>query len=483
MKGSALYIFALVAVAGAFSFSVLMGESVRLDEAQSVWQTSRDLGGVLHVIAKDVHMPLYFVILHYWEAFFGTSEAAIRSLSLLFFLASIPAVYRLASAAYSHRVAVYASFLCALSPFLNWYGSEARMYSLLFLVTVLSHLSFILLWREPRRGLWVGYGFVTLLGVLTHPFFAFIVVSQALFFFARRDVFGEGPWLKGFGGVAVVVGVSGAFWIWYRNVAGAGLSNPLLSPPTSADFFNVFSNFFIGFQTDAVNTFVLSLWPLLVFAAFTLISRKKQSEPETSYFLIASFLPIALAILVSLTYRPVFLSRYLVVSLPSIYLLSVHFLSSYKKRAGEIALAALSAAAVLMLVLQTVDPGSPVKEDYRSVARYVEARADADDLFVVSAPFLTYPVEYYYRGAPRLATFPRWQRYTKDNLPEPYSPELIERDSAGWAKVYEHVYLLLGYDQGYEEEVRIYMDEHFERVGMETFSPGLSLYIYRLRYL
>jgi Predicted membrane protein len=464
------------------SIFVWMGQGLRLDEAQSIWQTSRDLSGVVRIVAKDVHVPFYFVALHFWEVLFGTGEKAVRFLSLIAFVASIPAMFVLAQRAYSTRVAYYSALLTAVSPFLNWYGSEARMYSLLFLVTALSHMCFISLWKAPTRGLWAAYAAVTLVGAATHPFFGFILLSQAIFFFAWRGLFPAGS-LRRFGSLAAVVIALAAYWGVYRHLAGAGLSNPALSTPTSVDFFNVFSNFFIGFQTDAINTFFLSLWPVLVFVAFTLLDKKHQSEPETAYFMMASFIPIALAFVVSVAVTPLFLSRYLIVALPSLYLLSIHFLSTYKDRVAKATLGALCILSLVMLFVQAVDPRSPVKEDYRDAAHYVTAHAKADDLFIVSAPFTTYPVEYYYDGSARLATFPRWDRFDQGSLPEAYSPDLIERDSKEWEGIYRDVYMLFGYDQGYQEDVRLYMDTHYQRVDMKTFSPGLSLYVYRLRYL
>ena len=41
------------------SFFFLMHESLRLDEAQSLWPSSRSFGGVLYIVAQDVHVPLY----------------------------------------------------------------------------------------------------------------------------------------------------------------------------------------------------------------------------------------------------------------------------------------------------------------------------------------------------------------------------------------------------------------------------------------
>jgi mannosyltransferase len=460
-----------------------MNQGIRLDEAQSVWQTSRDLGGVLTVIAKDVHVPLYFVGLHFWEVIFGTEVFTIRFFSLIFFLISIPTIFYLAREAYSSRVAYSTALISAVSPFLNWYGSEARMYSMLYLFTVLSHFLFIKLWKRPSIYTWIAFAIVTVLGLFTHLFFSFIIIDQISFYIFHRGLFESSSGSR-FSLIAFISGTAGAAWFVFRFIAGAGLSNPLLTRPTTFDFFNVFSNFFLGFQTDIVNTYTLSLWPVLVFIAFTFISRKREYEPQTAYFLLSSFVPIALAFGVSVLLHPLFLSRYLIICLPSIYILAVYFLSTYKGYIGDIAISALAASMVLMLVIQAIQPLSPVKEDYRSAVAFVNSQINADDIFVVSAPFITYPVEYYYKGPARLTTFPQWNRFAVEELvPEPYSPELMDKRVGEWAAVYRDMYLLLGYDQGYEEELRLYMDKRYQRLEMKTFSPGLTLYVYKLRYI
>lgn len=481
-SGEALYVCLLILVCAGMSFFVWMHQSLRLDEAQSIWQTSRSLGGVLDVIAKDVHVPVYFIGLHFWEVFFGTTEPALRLFSLLFYLLAIPAVFHLAREIYSARAAYFAALLVALSPFLNWYGSEARMYSLLFLLATLSHLYFMRIWRRPSAGGWMGYGVVTFLGIFTHLFFLFIVLVQAFFFMSKASLFPRGAQrrlLK----MATLAGAACLAWFIFRYFAGAGLTNPLLSKPTSVDFFNVFSNFFIGFQSDRVNTFFLSLWPVAVFVGFTFLAKKRFREPETVYLMAVSFAPIVLSFLVSAAFKPIFLSRYLIISLPSLYILVVYFLASYRGFVADIMLGTLVASMVSMLVLQAIEPLSPVKEDFRDASEYVAATAAPSDLFVVSAPFITYPVEYYYRGAARLSTFPRWDRFAKDAVPQEFSPDSLAQAASGWADVYSRVYILLGYDQGYNEQIRLYMDKHYQRLDMRTFSPGLTLYVYKLRYL
>lgn len=477
-----IFLSALVALVAAVSLAVWMQGSIRLDEAQSVWQTSRDLPGMILVIARDVHTPLYFVLLHFWEIAFGTSEVAIRSLSLIFFLMCIPAMFKLADLVYSRQAAYVAAILTSASPFLHWYGSEARMYSLLLFLSIASHYCFIRLWRHPSRSTWLWYTAAALLGSLTHFFFYFVLAAQAAFFLTHRRMFEEGA-LRRFLESAAVVGLAGAGWFAYRAAVGLGTTAPILSRPSSVDLSNIFSNFFIGFQGDLVNTIYLSLWPVLILVGFTFLARRKWAGPETAYFAIASFLPIGLAFIVSVTVRPIFLSRYLLVCLPTLYLILVHFLLSYRKAVSNALVAGVTALMAFMLFAQAVNPESPVKEDYRSAAEYLEANAKAQDLIVVSAPFITYPIEYYYDGPTRIQTFPKWERYTDVVMPPPYSEELIVEESVAWRDTYRNVYLLLGYDQGYEEDVRIYMDTHYQRIEMREFSPGLTLYVYRLRYL
>ena len=85
---------ALIVIFIALNFT--MKESLRLDEAQSIWQTSHSLLGTLEIVAQDVHMPMYHILLHYWMIIFGSGVEAVRSMSLLFFIGCIPVLYLLA---------------------------------------------------------------------------------------------------------------------------------------------------------------------------------------------------------------------------------------------------------------------------------------------------------------------------------------------------------------------------------------------------
>src|SRR5580704_3972804 len=106
------------------------GQSLRLDEAQSLWQSSRSVGYIFTIVAEDVHVPLYHLLLHFWRIIFGDTVASARAMSLVFYIASIPALYALGKVSYSRRTGLFAAFLFSISLFMQKTAYEIRMYTL-----------------------------------------------------------------------------------------------------------------------------------------------------------------------------------------------------------------------------------------------------------------------------------------------------------------------------------------------------------------
>src|SRR4051812_19815178 len=98
--GTGLVLFAMMLIPLGLSVFFFASQSLRLDEAQSLWQTSRGFTDILKLVAGDVHVPLYHELLHVWRLYFGDTITAARLLSLIFYLASIPALYLLGKLAY-----------------------------------------------------------------------------------------------------------------------------------------------------------------------------------------------------------------------------------------------------------------------------------------------------------------------------------------------------------------------------------------------
>jgi len=109
-----------------------------IDEGLSVGISDRPFGDIPHALRLDGSPPLYYLLLHFWMAAFGTSEAATRTLSVLFALLAIPAAWWAARAVFGARGAWMAAVLAATNPFLTQYAQETRMYALVALLAVLA---------------------------------------------------------------------------------------------------------------------------------------------------------------------------------------------------------------------------------------------------------------------------------------------------------------------------------------------------------
>src|SRR5580700_2698814 len=84
-------------------------------------------------VGDITHPPLYFVLLRWWMDLFGTGAAAIRSLSALASIASIPVFFDVCRFLHGNRISLLAAAIMALSLGQVEYAFDARAYALLVL--------------------------------------------------------------------------------------------------------------------------------------------------------------------------------------------------------------------------------------------------------------------------------------------------------------------------------------------------------------
>lgn len=487
---NALWVFALMLLSAGLSYFFFAGQSLRLDEAQSLWQSSRSAGDILTIVSQDVHVPLYEEILRFWRLYVGDSVGAARLLSLIFYLLSIPAIYALGKLAYNRTVGLFGALLLAISPFMNWYGNEIRMYTLFTLLVILNQYFYLRIFKAreypPEDGAlhdgaaWVGYAVTAILGVFVHYFFFLNLLTQAIFYFFESRLFPKGSLLR-FMITAGLVVAAFAPWAWYVWFEGqAQNQQPLLPIPSSVNLFSTFSQFLFGFQSDNINTVLLSLWPITIIFGFLTLRRNKRLSPVSEYFMLTILLSVGLAFFVSFIV-PVFVSRYLIFTVPSLYLLLLSLFSNYAPRPAQIARWGLVGLMFITLGIEIMSPTTPVKENYREAAGFIAQNATPQDIIILSAPFSVYPVQYYYRGPTPIATLPLWDQYSYGPIP-PFVPQNLPSEVEKITQDHQNVWLLLSYDQGYQKQVRDYFDNHYQRLMTKNFSPGLDLYAYKIRY-
>jgi len=147
-----------------------------LDEAQSVAIAHLPLPDLFAALEQDGSPPLYYLLLHVWTALFGTSATAVRSLSAVISVLTLPLAWYVARRLVGRRAAAALVVLLATSPFLIRYASETRMYGLLVLLTVVGIGAGTAVVRRPGAGPVLGFGAVTGALLLTHVW-AFHVVA------------------------------------------------------------------------------------------------------------------------------------------------------------------------------------------------------------------------------------------------------------------------------------------------------------------
>jgi hypothetical protein len=176
----------IVALAAIARFATLDEQSFWYDEAVTVGLLEMGFGDMLDRIPdSESTPPLYYAVAWLWAKLFGTGEIGLRSLSALLGTAFVPVAYLIGARAASARVGLVAAALAALNPVLVWYSQEARVYSLLVLVSGVSFLFFVkLLTGDPRRRTLVLWAVVSAVALATHYFAAFLIAIEAAWLLA-----------------------------------------------------------------------------------------------------------------------------------------------------------------------------------------------------------------------------------------------------------------------------------------------------------
>ncbi len=170
-----------ILVIGAFLLRVYQidKQELWLDEALSFYTTLGELD-IGRILLNEQTPPLYELLLRGWVAMAGTSERSLRLLSALFGTLFIPAVIWTGSVIFNRQVGLWAGGFAAIAPIHIYYSQEARTYTLLVLLLMLSTG---LLWRAISLQRFTSWVLVTVTGILalyTH-YFAILVLFPMTF--------------------------------------------------------------------------------------------------------------------------------------------------------------------------------------------------------------------------------------------------------------------------------------------------------------
>lgn len=352
-----------------------------VDEGFSVFLASHSIKEIVIGTAMDQHPPLYYVLLHYWMVF-GRNMFVIRFLSAILGLAAIPLLYRFASSLFPLHVALGATFLLVISPVHIQYSQEARMYILLFLSTLASTL---LVWRlveVPSKRFWLGYLFTTLVALYTHYFALFILIFQNLFVLIvslrQRRTELAGKWLLAQG--ALLLG----FLPWMPTLTlQVTQHRPSWIPsPTLTSIRNTICYLTFGLQGPSRSQVVLvaiTVGTLLLATGFLAALREWREKGlfVASWFAIPPVTTVALS-----TRYPLYQDKQFLIALAPLLLLLALSISRMR-----IPVQALSFLVLLSITLPSLHRYYFIsqKQEWREVARYIDAHAQPGDAIFLNA--------------------------------------------------------------------------------------------------
>lgn len=162
-------------------------QSIWWDEGHSIFVAAQPLSRIPTLPAMDVHPPAYFALLHGWMVLAGQSEYALRYLSVLFSVLTVPLLWHFARALAPGSPAPWlAALLASLSPLYVAYAQEVRSYALLtFLSLACSYSLWLFFARAATTGrppvrLAMLYTLLAAASLYTHYFTLFLLLFHAL---------------------------------------------------------------------------------------------------------------------------------------------------------------------------------------------------------------------------------------------------------------------------------------------------------------
>ena len=151
-----------------------------LDEVISVNIARLPVSQIPHALSHDGAPPLYYMLLHYWMDAFGTGDLAVRALSGILSVASLPLLWMAGRRVGGRTVAWVTLFLGVTSPFAINYATATRMYSLMILLSVLGYLALQRAIEVPSRGRLAALSAVTAALLYTHYWGLYLVLVTAI---------------------------------------------------------------------------------------------------------------------------------------------------------------------------------------------------------------------------------------------------------------------------------------------------------------
>ncbi len=168
----------IIVLGAALRIYGLSTESLWLDEATTARRVGMSYTELFSDAGNGTQLPLYFWVSKFWCNMAGTSEFALRFPAALFGIMGILMIYHLGRTLFTQGAGVWGAFFAAINPYLIHYSQEARPYTLLALLAMISWYYMLHLFRDVRVKDLAGYIISTTAVLYTHPLGFLILLTH-----------------------------------------------------------------------------------------------------------------------------------------------------------------------------------------------------------------------------------------------------------------------------------------------------------------
>lgn len=361
-------------------------QSLWRDEAFSYLLAQQNTWQILINTAKDFSPPLHYLLLHFWMMIFGSSEIALRTIPLIFFYATIYVFDHILIDVLKIKTKWRFAYLLlfALNPFLIYYASEARMYSMsVFFVTAS--------WYGYLTGKKKLHIISSVFSLYTHYFTVFAIVSQFLFHYLQKKHRSEA---KAFVWIAMLFAPWVIFTLIYH---GSSNGDFWITEPTLITIWLTPGIILTGFE-NSLRDYSTPLYGLTFIAYGAIVMalknflNKNERRATSTYLLLWALLPAVVALVVTLV-KPIFLARYFIFSATGLSLLLIFSLDQFKPFIRSVLYVVLI---FFLLQYNVAQVAHKKKGDVRSLIREIKLDISPNDSIYVENELDFHTVQYYF---------------------------------------------------------------------------------------
>ena len=491
--------WALIAVVAVGAFVRLWGlgrQSLWVDEIITL--KAAGVGGAFtwSDFVGNIQGPLHAFIVH-WVSRLSTDEVALRAVSAVAGILTIPTVAELGRRMFDRRTGFVTALLLAVSPYSVWYSQEVRNYSLLTLAAAWATLA---VWHiaHERRGGTASYVASTVAALYLNMSAIFMAAGHGLYLVlrlrrSRRRLLG---WLTA--AVLIVALFTPGMWSLMRWAQSGGIGEHV-GLPTEAEPEELlrgettfapgalpYAVFAMGYGytlgpsltelhvQSPLSAFleylpVVAVAGLVLAAALLLGLVRLWFRREAGLLLLLTFLvPAVGAVVLALANVKPFNVRYLTPGLPALLLFAGAGIGLLRRRPAALLCAALVVFCGLSLRNYHAVPAYG-RDDVRSAVEFVEGREEPGD--VILAPVVRDVFRHYYDGPAELVVLYPGQTGSDEEVARRLGELLTDArrvwfiDSRWW-----HV--------DPQRRIPSYLGRVYETVELATF-PGVAIALYQ----